>query len=238
MAIPAPKYMMIKNHLLKGVSSGLFEHLYPSENELAQQFSVSRMTARKALSELVRDGYAERIPGKGTYVKEQKFAQGFFRVRPFKTYAKEMNVTPGTKVLQIETMEPPEEISLKLETDKTIFVKRIHFFDSKPVRLETRYLTYDLCRDILHEDLATESINEILVVKNKLPITKVWQRLNVTLLKNDEASLLEAETGSPAFHMKRLTYTFDKPVTFVEYFMRGDSFSFEDIFQPQQNELD
>jgi len=41
----------------------------PSENELALDYSVSRMTAREALTNIVTTGFANRIHGKGTFVK-------------------------------------------------------------------------------------------------------------------------------------------------------------------------
>ena len=70
----APKYIRIKEDLIAGVASRRFRDRLPSENELARRYRVSRMTARKALDELVRDGIARRIPGKGTFLKKKDFA--------------------------------------------------------------------------------------------------------------------------------------------------------------------
>lgn len=43
----------------------------PSEKELARMFGVSRITSKKALQMLSRDGVVERIVGKGSFVTEQ-----------------------------------------------------------------------------------------------------------------------------------------------------------------------
>ena len=40
----------------------------PTENELALQYDVSRITSKKALDQLAQDGYIKRIQGKGSYV--------------------------------------------------------------------------------------------------------------------------------------------------------------------------
>jgi GntR family transcriptional regulator len=227
------KYMQIKEHVVRGIASRRFKDSLPSENELAQKFGVSRMTARRALSDLEIEGYALRIPGKGTFVQNRRSTQGFFRVRPFRKHAEDLKLTPKTKVLEVALVEPPRDVAEKLRSHKTIFVRRLHYFEDEPVRFETRYLRSDLCGDILWENLEAESIHDILIHKLDLPLTKVWQRLEAVGLRDDIASLFSLPSGSPAFRMERVTYTFEQPVTKVEYFMRGELYAFEDTFCPQ-----
>lgn len=45
------------------------DDLVPSEFELADKFSVSRITAKRALDDLCVEGFVHRIQGKGTFVK-------------------------------------------------------------------------------------------------------------------------------------------------------------------------
>ena len=65
MTASIPKYQVIKEHVLQGITNRRFTHLLPSENRLADKFGVSRMTARRALEELQKEGFAVRTPGKG-----------------------------------------------------------------------------------------------------------------------------------------------------------------------------
>jgi GntR family histidine utilization transcriptional repressor len=51
-----PKYLHIKMQLAGRIANGTVDHRVPSENQLARQYRVSRMTARKALNELLSDG--------------------------------------------------------------------------------------------------------------------------------------------------------------------------------------
>ena len=44
----------------------------PTENQICALFQVSRITVREAMNELVKDGYIERIQGKGSYVKAKR----------------------------------------------------------------------------------------------------------------------------------------------------------------------
>ena len=69
-----PKFAQIKQHIISKIKSGEWaEHSrVASENELAEQFSVSRMTARRALSELTDAGILSRTQGLGTFVASFK----------------------------------------------------------------------------------------------------------------------------------------------------------------------
>ncbi|MDO9613316.1 MAG: GntR family transcriptional regulator, partial [Bacteroidota bacterium] len=44
----------------------------PSENELCTNFSITRTTVRKALDNLLKEGYIEKQHGKGSLVKERR----------------------------------------------------------------------------------------------------------------------------------------------------------------------
>ena len=93
MARAYPKYERIKDYLVKGIKARNFTAAVPSENQLAEKFGVSRMTARKAVDAAEREGFVERRPGKGTFVKKkQHYTTGFFRVRPFQKWADDLNV--------------------------------------------------------------------------------------------------------------------------------------------------
>ena len=60
----------IKNGLLKA------DDYLPSENALAQQYRISRMSVRLALNELVKKNFIEKHPGKGTIIKKNSSSVG------------------------------------------------------------------------------------------------------------------------------------------------------------------
>jgi len=71
---PIPVYVQLSNILREQVKNGGFEpgHRLPSENELSQKHSISRMTARAALLQLEREGLVSAIGGKGRFARSDK----------------------------------------------------------------------------------------------------------------------------------------------------------------------
>ena len=231
------KYERIRQQLLSEIATGAFlaGEAFPSENEVADRFAVSRMTARRALSELEKEGYLTRTPGKGNILKKPGFSQGFFTVKPFKVYAEEQNAVPSTSVLKAELTDLSREGQDKLGVKRAVFVHRLRSLDGDVVIEEQRYLRPDLCAAILKEDLANESIHDLLIHKLKLPLTKVRQQLSAVVLDPVKAELFGCPENTPAFLLERVTYTFSEPVTWVTYVMRGDSYTFSNEFFPQEH---
>ena len=65
------KYQIIVDSIIKDIEDGLLlpnEQIY-TEEQLADNFSVSRVTVRKAIDILVKEGYLVKKQGRGTFVK-------------------------------------------------------------------------------------------------------------------------------------------------------------------------
>lgn len=73
-----PKYLHLKEELLSWLQSGKVKpgQQFPSENEITEQYGLSRQTVRQTFSELEKDGWLERIQGKGTFAKNPERRDG------------------------------------------------------------------------------------------------------------------------------------------------------------------
>ncbi len=81
--IKPAKYSIIKQYICEHIESGEWPQnaKVPSENELTQQFDVSRMTARRALQELTEQGILVRSQGAGTFVATFKSQSSLLEIR-------------------------------------------------------------------------------------------------------------------------------------------------------------
>lgn len=70
MSAKKPLYSQIQDYILQQIEKGNWpaHHQIPPEREMAEQFHVSRITAKNAMLGLVNDGYLYRHRGKGTFV--------------------------------------------------------------------------------------------------------------------------------------------------------------------------
>lgn len=67
-----PLYYRIIEDIIKDIEEGKYSYgdKLPSENELADKYSTSRITVRKSLDILKRRGFLTAYPGKGNYIKQ------------------------------------------------------------------------------------------------------------------------------------------------------------------------
>ena len=78
-----PIFQRIKDHLLAEIHAGKWREgdVIPSEQELARQFSVSRMTVNRAVRELTTEQVLTRIQGSGTFVAQQKYQSTLVEIK-------------------------------------------------------------------------------------------------------------------------------------------------------------
>ena len=75
---PRPVYLQLKELLQNQIEQGVYlaHQKLPSERDLCQHHNLSRMTARRALKELIADGFAYTRVGKGTFVSDSSNVSG------------------------------------------------------------------------------------------------------------------------------------------------------------------
>src|SRR5690348_1477963 len=71
---PVPLHHQIKIAVLEGVEAGWLQPgaQLPRERELAESLGVSLAPVRQAMADLTKEGYVERIRGRGSYIRDRK----------------------------------------------------------------------------------------------------------------------------------------------------------------------
>ncbi|HET7376906.1 MAG TPA: GntR family transcriptional regulator, partial [Anaerolineae bacterium] len=138
----------------------------PSERELCEQFKISRITVRHAISALVMEGRLTRTQGRGTFVAYPRIQQQLTNLTGFTQDMQARGKRPGAHVLQLELIDALPKIVRALQLhngDKVILIKRLRLADGEPVAVETDYLPDAMCHGLIKENLNGRSLYDILI---------------------------------------------------------------------------
>jgi GntR family transcriptional regulator len=164
----------------------------PSEAELCERFSVSRMTVRQALQELTNDGLVERRRGQGTFVAHRPVHR---HPGVFLSFTEEMNrrgMQATSRLLSAGLDDPrrSETLDLGLAPDSQVVrVVRVRLADGVPVALEDAALVPELGW-VLGEDLGGGSLHGALAGRGTVA-TRATGTITARLARASETELLD-----------------------------------------------
>jgi len=228
---PLPMYYRIEQGILEQIQSGFLRpgEQLPTEAELAERHNVSRITAKRALDDLVHQGMAYRQQGKGTFVASQRIREisGF---GSFSVDIQSRGLTPSSQVLLFKEIYPDQDIRERLHLDegkRAFLLKRLRLADGDPVAVETAYLPCTLCPGILEEDMAGQSLFTVLQARYGISPTWADAEIESRSASKHEAELLKMKAGKPVLEARRTTFTTNYDVIeCVDSVYRGDRFTF------------
>jgi GntR family transcriptional regulator len=234
-----PFYAQIADRIRAKVQSGdwLPREQIPTEADLCEQYQVSRITVRRAIAELVQEGYLVRYAGRGTFVAEPRLEQRISHLTSFTQDMEARGMRSGARVLKFEVVEPPSAVPWAFplcDTKKVILLRRLRLADGEPLALENSYLCWDLCASLLEEDLQERSLYALLIRKCKIIPSRAVQQWTAIACPKEEARLLGILKGQPVLHIYRTTFSQDDlPFEWVESYYRGDKYSFQAEMQAE-----
>ncbi|WEV43413.1 GntR family transcriptional regulator [Lactobacillus sp. ESL0684] len=177
----------------------------PNEFALCEQFGVSRVTLRKAIKGLVKDGLVEKVQGVGTFVRKPQTVRRIVkssRVESFSKTAKKEGFNPSAKTIEIKEVITPDDLKDVLETERSLMIERVHLIEDDPVMLECNYFPLPKFGELRNEDL-TLSLYQVL--HNKYGIKKLSSSdvvISIALANYNEAKYLEKSLGFPLLMLK------------------------------------
>lgn len=225
-----PIYFQLKTLIQERISSGEYPvgMCLPSEREYCEEYSISRMTVRQAISDLVNESLLRRERGKGTYVAQPKIEQGLQALTSFTEDMKRRNMHPGTRLIHMTTCPATSRVArqLGIEDGESVFeITRLRLADDEPMAIETAYVP--ICNlPNLTEKVATGSLYEVMRERG-IEIAHATQTLEASLAKVTEATKLNIKNKAPVLLIERTTYASGgQAIEFVKSVYRGDRYKF------------
>lgn len=199
--IQKPIYLQLKELIMEQITAG---KLAPgsklmSESEISKEYDISRVTVRKAFSEMVDEGYLVRKQGKGTYVMNIHYSESL-RSNSFTSTCRVLGFVPSSKIVNLGFVPATEKDIEWLHAEpggQVAYMERLRYADGIPVRLERNYYA-DSVKSIIEEDLETQSI--IVVLSQKYGIRDVSHLkfiIEIGYANKIEAELLGIKKSTP-----------------------------------------
>ena len=196
-----PLYIQLKDYLKSQIDLGMYTTgmQLPSESELQKMYNLGRVTVRRSISELVKEGYLFKSHGKGTFVNRADLFKNELNVRSFTQICEMQGKTTDSVVLindMVEGTDSQCDFFNIPKGSKVVMIKRIRRVEGKPMMLETNYF-HPAYKGLLECDL-THSLYELLIKKfNTIPDRKGLNQLAIVYAIGEVAIFLNVPEKQP-----------------------------------------
>jgi len=202
-------YVLLKEQ----ITSGRYRlgELLPTQEALCRQFSISRITVRRALNDLVDDGFVRNRQGVGAFVAADigKARQGpdFSFIGDMRRTLKETTM----RILLLETGRCPRAIGVPLglaDDEPALHLVRTRSYGDRPVTLLDGWIPLGFAKAVTVRNLQTRSLHE-LIAGSFEQLGRVAQEVNAALADPTVAQALDIEINSATLRINRLVHNRD-----------------------------
>jgi GntR family histidine utilization transcriptional repressor len=213
-----PLYARVKDHILTNIRSGAWEpgRRVPSENELVESFGISRMTANRALRELTAEGFLNRVPGVGTFVREAPALTSLMELRNIAEEIAQRGHRHSSRLVMKQEIDSNPTLAEEFEDRalKRLFhLVMVHEENGVPVQLEDRYVNPRAVPDFLGHDFTGTTPTAVLLAAT--PVDELEHTVEATLPSPEQQRLLGIAALEPCLALHRRSWSRGLVVTAV-----------------------
>lgn len=221
------KYVWLRQVLLDHIDSTLeIGDPLPSERSLAETLDVSRMTARRVLTDLELEGRVTRSVGRGTFVSAPRIVMPM-QLSSFTVDLRERGYVPGARTLSCVTGPPSEAIRGVLdlvEGAEVHTIRRLRTADNVPMAIEEVTLEASLLPSLSGPELEDASLYALLAERHGIVFDSGTQTVRALPVTDEEAALLDVPRQSPVLHLIRTSRWRNRVVEHTASSYRGDRY--------------
>ncbi len=201
-------YRRIKEHVLAQIQAGHWKEgdAIPSEQTLANEFGVARMTANRALRELSDDRILVRVQGSGTFVAQQKFQSTLVEIHSIAEEIHARGHVHRSELHRLERVNAGETAAadFELAVGQPLFRSLVvHFENALPIQVEDRAVNPALAPEYMQLDFSKTTANEYLM--RVAPLSGVRYSIEARLPPPEIAAMLQIDESEPCLLLRRKT---------------------------------
>lgn len=206
-------YQKVADDIKRNILSGFYEvgNLMPTEHDLEEKYGVSKITVRKAVDQLVAEGYIAKKSGIGTRVISNDL---FNKLSKAKSYSSIVNDKGKLtkEVLEIKYMGLKDTPINQTLVEPILYIKRLYLLDGKPFLNVNHYIP-NVMVNIQKSELQNKSLYKFLKDNGK-NINSFKDEFTAVNLDETEKQLLNKKD---TLALKRIRRGFDKKGELIEY---------------------
>jgi len=228
-ASAVPIFQRIKDHLLAEIHAGKWREgdVIPSEQELARQFSVSRMTVNRAVRELTAEQVLTRIQGSGTFVAQQKYQSTLVEIKSIADEVRARGHAHRSELHKLERCKAGDLLAgeFAVPIGHLLFHSVIvHMENELPIQVEDRWVNSALAPDYLQQDFSQTTPNEYLMAV--APLQSVSYRIEALSPPRDIADMLHIAQKEACLVLHRKTLSRGSVASVVTMWHPGSRYQF------------
>lgn len=201
-----PKYRALADELREQTAQAAIGSSMPSERQLADDTGVSRMTARRAIDELVREGLLTREVGRGTFVARPTVNVPL-QLTSFTDDMRARGHMASSRVLHYGRVpaDAPAAAVLGLDAGtQIVLLSRLRLADGVPMAIERSHLRLDLFPGLdSGYDFGTESLYRVLTEHYGVRFEAGEQVIRAGIVRDADAETLSILPGAPVLELVR-----------------------------------
>ena len=221
-------YLLLKERITSGALPP--GQRLPSEPSLASLHGLSRVTIRRALDGLAREGLITRQPGSGTFVTHPGSPPPVVAdLSNMLAHLVAMGRATRVKLLSFAYLTPPAAVAtaLQLRSDERVqHSLRVRYLDDTPFSFLSTYVPERIGVTYSESDLVATPLLELLE-RSGVGAAKAQQTISATLASPDVAEALDVEIGSALLSLTRVVLGADgQGIEYLSALYRPDRHAF------------
>lgn len=230
-----PLYLQIKNLIQRQIEDGIYADgdKLPSESQMCQKYSVSRIPVRKALEMLEAEGLIQSFQGKGSFVKTPRIRNDLVHISTFAETLTHQGYSGHTKIVSFrENNDPAAQVLLDAGKEGSSRLQLLGYANEDPVVFydsclvnPLSYRFYDAAKAAQENGEAFSTFD--LYGKTLVTIGKIDQRILAVNADETVSAMLHIPQGTAVLVLE--TVILNSRMEAVEYkrgYYRTDKYSF------------
>jgi DNA-binding GntR family transcriptional regulator len=228
-----PLYLHVYDDILQKITEGYYAEndILPSEPILQEQYGVSRITVRRAMEDLQRDGYIGKFPGLGTIVKSRKRIVNLKKLGSFTEENDTVNRNTNSRLIDFKVMRPTNKVRVKLnlnEDDMVYKIDRVRIINDIPVGFHRSFIPTSIIK-LSEQDFSGYSVSLYQKLRdNGVILYDAEESIEAIAATPEIQKHLNVENSFPILYKERTTFDDNRvAIEFVEIYYNSNYYKYE-----------